>query len=107
MASSIAKRCQCRTPPPQQAYSAPQSPLQQALAAIWGDVLGIQQVGLDDNFFELGGDSIISIQVVSRARQAGIRLSPRDLFQYQSVRSLALVATFEQASERRPGPGQR
>jgi hypothetical protein len=59
---------------------------------------------LDDNFFELGGDSIISIQVVSRARQAGIRLSPRDLFQYQSVRSLALVATFEQAASIDQGP---
>ncbi len=82
---------------PQQAYIAPQNPLQKALAAVWSDVLGVEQVGLDDNFFELGGDSIISIQVVSRARQAGVRLSPRDLFQYQSVRSLALVATFEQA----------
>ena len=89
---------------PQQAYIAPQNPLQQALAAIWSDVLGVEQVGLEDNFFELGGDSIISIQVVSRARQAGIRLSPRDLFQYQSVRSLALVATFEQASVIDQGP---
>ena len=89
---------------PQQAYSAAQTPLQIALAAIWSDVLGIAQVGLDDNFFELGGDSIISIQVVSRARQAGIRLSPRDLFQYQSVRSLALVASFEQAALIDQGP---
>ena len=89
---------------PQQAYSAPENPLQSALAAIWSDVLGIAQVGLDDNFFELGGDSIISIQVVSRARQAGIRLSPRDLFQYQSVRSLALVASFEQAALIDQGP---
>ncbi|WP_454843557.1 non-ribosomal peptide synthase/polyketide synthase [Pseudomonas gorinensis] len=77
----------------QQAFAAPQEPVQKALAAIWRDVLGVEQVGLDDNFFELGGDSIISIQVVSRARQAGIRLSPRDLFQYQSVRSLARVAS--------------
>ncbi len=89
---------------PQQAYSAPENALQKALAAIWSDVLGTPQVGLDDNFFELGGDSIISIQVVSRARQAGIRLSPRDLFQYQSVRSLALVATFEQATVIDQGP---
>ncbi|SEF09447.1 non-ribosomal peptide synthase/polyketide synthase [Pseudomonas palleroniana] len=89
---------------PQQAFIAPESALQKALAAIWSDVLGLEQVGLDDNFFELGGDSIISIQVVSRARQAGIRLSPRDLFQYQSVRSLALVASFEQASVIDQGP---
>ncbi|WP_259740968.1 non-ribosomal peptide synthase/polyketide synthase, partial [Pseudomonas poae] len=89
---------------PQQAFIAPQSELQKALAAIWADVLGLDRVGLDDNFFELGGDSIISIQVVSRARQAGIRLSPRDVFQYQSVRSLALIATFEQASAIDQGP---
>ncbi|WET13128.1 non-ribosomal peptide synthase/polyketide synthase [Pseudomonas sp. D3] len=88
----------------QQTYSAPETPVQQTLAAIWSDVLGISQVGLDDNFFELGGDSIISIQVVSRARQAGIRLSPRDLFQYQSVRSLALVASLESAITIDQGP---
>ncbi|MBC3302905.1 non-ribosomal peptide synthetase [Pseudomonas sp. SWRI18] len=89
---------------PQQAYAAPENPLQKALAAIWSDVLGAPQIGLDDNFFELGGDSIISIQVVSRARQAAIRLSPRDLFQYQSIRSLARVATFEPASVIDQGP---
>ncbi|WP_431479914.1 non-ribosomal peptide synthase/polyketide synthase [Pseudomonas simiae] len=89
---------------PQQAFVAPEDDLQKAVAAIWSDVLGVEQVGLDDNFFEMGGDSIISIQVVSRARQAGIRLSPRDLFQYQSVRSLALVATFEQATAIDQGP---
>ena len=88
----------------QQAFVAPQNALQKALAAIWSDVLGVEQVGQDDNFFELGGDSIISIQVVSRARQAGIRLSPRDLFQYQSVRSLALVASFDQVSVIDQGP---
>ncbi|WGT29240.1 non-ribosomal peptide synthetase [Pseudomonas marginalis] len=91
---------------PQQAYIAPQDDLQKALAAIWSDVLGVEQVGLDDNFFELGGDSIISIQVVSRARQAGFRLSPRDLFQYQSVRSLALVAGFEPATVIDQGPAR-
>ncbi|QZP19256.1 non-ribosomal peptide synthase/polyketide synthase [Pseudomonas sp. DR208] len=89
---------------PQQAYVAPESEVQKALAAIWSDVLGVEHVGLEDNFFELGGDSIISIQMVSRARQAGIRLSPRDLFQYQSVRSLARVATFEQATLVDQGP---
>ncbi|MDO7899400.1 non-ribosomal peptide synthase/polyketide synthase [Pseudomonas citrulli] len=78
-----------------QAYQAPQSELEQRLASIWQDVLKRPQVGLDDNFFELGGDSIISIQVVSRARQAGIRLSPKDLFQHQTVQSLARVATLE------------
>ena len=76
----------------QQAYQAPQSELEQRLATIWQNVLKLPQVGLNDNFFELGGDSIISIQVVSRARQAGIRLNPKDLFQHQTIQRLALVA---------------
>ena len=76
-----------------QQYVAPRNELEQTLAAIWCAVLNVQQVGLDDNFFELGGDSILSIQVVSRARQAGIHFSPRDLFQHQTVQTLAAVAT--------------
>ncbi|MFJ5254176.1 non-ribosomal peptide synthase/polyketide synthase [Pseudomonas sp. NPDC088414] len=78
----------------QQTYQAPQSAMEQGLAAIWQDVLKLPQVGINDNFFELGGDSIISIQVVSRARQAGIRLNPKDLFQHQTVQRLALVAQW-------------
>ncbi|MFL1493541.1 non-ribosomal peptide synthetase [Pseudomonas antarctica] len=76
-----------------QHYVAPRNELEHSLAAIWCAVLNVQQVGLDDNFFELGGDSILSIQVVSRARQAGIHFSPRDLFQHQTVQTLAAVAT--------------
>ncbi|MCU7250416.1 non-ribosomal peptide synthetase [Pseudomonas koreensis] len=76
----------------QQAFVAPRSELEQKIAAIWQDVLKLEQVGLTDNFFELGGDSIISIQVVSRSRQAGIHFSPRDLFQHQTVQGLAGVA---------------
>ncbi|MCC1752522.1 hypothetical protein KSI22_25380, partial [Salmonella enterica subsp. enterica serovar Indiana] len=62
------------------------------IAAIWQDVLKLAKIGLNDNFFELGGDSIISIQVVSRARQAGIHFTPKDLFQHQTIQSLASVA---------------
>ncbi|MGU2252635.1 amino acid adenylation domain-containing protein, partial [Pseudomonas aeruginosa] len=62
-------------------YVAPASEPERQLAAIWADVLGRERVGVTDNFFALGGDSIVSIQVVSRARQAGLQLSPRDLFQ--------------------------
>ncbi len=76
----------------QQVYVAPQSELEQKIAAIWSDVLRLPQVGLHDNFFELGGDSIISIQLVSRARQAGVRFTPKELFQHQTVQSLATVA---------------
>ncbi|WP_109514477.1 non-ribosomal peptide synthase/polyketide synthase, partial [Pseudomonas ovata] len=73
-------------------YLAPQSTLEQQIAGLWQDVLKLERVGLTDNFFELGGDSIISLQVVSRARQAGIQFTPKDLFQHQTVQALALVA---------------
>lgn len=73
-------------------YSMPRSPAERCLAEIWEALLGIERVGLDDNFFALGGDSIVSIQMVGRARQAGFGLSPRDLFQHQTIRGLAQVA---------------
>ncbi|OAI83685.1 non-ribosomal peptide synthetase, partial [Pseudomonas putida] len=76
-----------------QHYRAPTSELEQRLARIWGEVLNVARVGLNDNFFELGGDSILSIQVVSRGRAAGIHFTPRDLFQHQTVQALAAVAT--------------
>ncbi|MHC8338371.1 amino acid adenylation domain-containing protein [Pseudomonas sp. HLT2-19-2] len=76
----------------QREHVAPRTAMEKSLAAIWQDVLAIDNVGLEDNFFELGGDSIVSMQVVSRARQAGIVLSPKDLFQHQTLRSLAQAA---------------
>nr|WP_314533777.1 non-ribosomal peptide synthetase [uncultured Pseudomonas sp.] len=76
-----------------QHYVAPRNELELTLASIWCEVLNVSQVGLNDNFFELGGDSILSIQVVSRARQQGIHFSPRDLFQHQTVQTLAAIAT--------------
>ncbi|SFX03153.1 non-ribosomal peptide synthase domain TIGR01720/amino acid adenylation domain-containing protein [Pseudomonas sp. NFACC49-2] len=79
-----------------QHYVAPSNALEQTLAAIWCEVLNVEQVGLNDNFFELGGDSILSIQVVSRARQQGIHFTPRDLFQHQTVQTLAAVATHSE-----------
>ncbi|WJM95380.1 non-ribosomal peptide synthase/polyketide synthase [Pseudomonas defluvii] len=75
-----------------QAFQAPTSVEELTLAAIWQQVLGLEQVGLHDNFFELGGDSIVSIQVVSRARQAGLALTPKDLFQHQTLQALARAA---------------
>ncbi|HWK52830.1 MAG TPA: non-ribosomal peptide synthase/polyketide synthase, partial [Hyphomicrobiales bacterium] len=87
----------------QQRYAQPRSDLERALAAIWESVLNVNGVGLDHNFFELGGDSILSIQVVSRARQQGIHFKPRDLFQHQTIRALATVATTAEA-EQAPHP---
>lgn len=93
----------------QQAYVAPQSAPEQQLATIWQDVLKLERVGLNDNFFELGGDSIISIQVVSRARQAGLRFTPKDLFQHPTIQALvAVVQTGEplQQIDQRPVSGE-
>src|SRR5205085_2350972 len=58
----------------------------------------------EDNFFELGGDSILSIQVVSRARQAGLNLMPRDLFLHQTVASLAANAADASQEPAEQGP---
>jgi non-ribosomal peptide synthase protein (TIGR01720 family) len=66
---------------------------EQTLAAIWSKVLRVERVGVNDNFFELGGDSILSIQVITRARQAGLALSPKLLFEHPTVGGLALAAT--------------
>ncbi|NWD27691.1 non-ribosomal peptide synthetase, partial [Pseudomonas yamanorum] len=63
----------------------------------WADVLRLEQVGVTDNFFELGGDSIISIQVVGRARQVGIHFTPKELFLHQTVQGLASVAHLGEA----------
>jgi amino acid adenylation domain-containing protein/non-ribosomal peptide synthase protein (TIGR01720 family) len=82
----------------------PATPVERILATIWKDVLGVPEIGATDNFFEIGGDSIVSIQVVSRARQAGLRLSPRDLFQHQTVQALARVAIVETVPEVAQGP---
>ncbi|WP_263143476.1 non-ribosomal peptide synthase/polyketide synthase [Pseudomonas sp. RIT-PI-AD] len=80
-----------------QAYVEPRDERERKLARIWREVLNVERVGLHDNFFELGGDSILSIQVVSRARQAGLHFTPKELFRFQTVQSLAAAA---QVSER-------
>ncbi|WP_368664944.1 condensation domain-containing protein, partial [Mycobacterium sp. E3298] len=73
-------------------YRAPQNPTEEILATIFADVLGLDRVGADDSFFELGGDSILALQVVSRARAAGLTCRPRDVFVEQTVARLATVA---------------
>ncbi|GLY53410.1 non-ribosomal peptide synthetase [Lentzea sp. NBRC 102530] len=76
-------------------FVAPRTELQRLLAGIWADAIGVGQVGVEDNFFELGGDSIVAMRVVSKAREAGLRLSARDLFQRPTIASLEAVATGE------------
>lgn len=74
----------------QASYSAPESPTEQAIAAIWQQVLQVEQVGLHDNFFELGGSSLLIVQARSKLREVlDIDVSLVDLFRYPTVASLA------------------
>ena len=73
-------------------FAAPGNQVEETLARIWSDVLGVERVGVHDNFFDLGGDSILSIQIIARANQEGLGLTPRQLFQHQTVAELATVA---------------
>lgn len=82
-------------PPPPAMIAPPPAPeqltggsIEQRLAAVWAEVLGVQ-VGLDDNFFALGGDSILAIHVVARAQKRELTVTARALFQHQTVRALA------------------
>jgi len=83
----------------EQAFIAPRSRSEELLAQIWAAVLWMERVGLHDNFFALGGDSILGMQVVSRAKQAGFQLTLRQLFQHQTLIELARVASTAQAIE--------
>jgi non-ribosomal peptide synthase protein (TIGR01720 family) len=70
----------------------PQTEVERMLAEIWCELLGLPQVGRDANFFELGGDSILSIQFISRAQTKGLYLTPRNVFESQTIELLARLA---------------
>jgi amino acid adenylation domain-containing protein/non-ribosomal peptide synthase protein (TIGR01720 family) len=72
--------------------ASPRNATEELLAGIWRGVLGLERVGIHDNFFQLGGDSILSIQVVARARRAGLLINPRQFFENQTIAALAGVA---------------
>ena len=85
----------------------PRTQTERLLAEIWAGVLDIDEVGVEDNFFELGGDSILSIQLVSRAREAGLAVTSRDVFRYQTVAALAANITPTDGGEWAGGAGGR
>ncbi|MBN1481965.1 amino acid adenylation domain-containing protein [candidate division KSB1 bacterium] len=70
----------------------PENEIEEKLLSIFRDILGRQDIGTRNNFFELGGDSIMSIQVIAKANQAGIRLTPKLLFEKPTIAGLAAVA---------------
>ncbi|RME51351.1 MAG: non-ribosomal peptide synthetase, partial [Deltaproteobacteria bacterium] len=85
-------------------HVAPRTEREEILARIFGEVLNLSSVGIYDNFFRLGGDSILAIQIVSRARQAGLQLTPTQIFQHQTIAELAVAATPARAVAAEQGP---
>jgi amino acid adenylation domain-containing protein/non-ribosomal peptide synthase protein (TIGR01720 family) len=71
-------------------YQAPEGLMEERLAQLWSQLLGIEKIGRLDNFFQIGGDSIISIQLVSRARQQGMFFTVRQVFETPTLAALAL-----------------
>ncbi len=86
-----------------EAFAAPRDDVEGALAEIWGDVLGVERVGIHDSFFDLGGDSILSLRIVARAHERHLLLTPRDVFEHRTVAELA-TAVAGRADERPPVP---
>ncbi|WP_236147178.1 non-ribosomal peptide synthetase [Scytonema millei] len=78
-------------------FAAPRTTVEKMLAEIWQQILGLEQVGIYNNFFELGGDSILNMQVVAKANQAGLQLTPKQLFENQTIAELAAAVGKHQA----------
>ncbi|MCP3962378.1 MAG: amino acid adenylation domain-containing protein [bacterium] len=88
-------------------YVAPRDETEEALAAIWSEVLAVPRIGIDDNFFELGGDSLLVIRVVSKAKKVDLGITTRQLFQNPTVAQLAgQVGTTEILAEQGPVVGE-
>ncbi|MGK6317851.1 condensation domain-containing protein, partial [Neorhizobium sp. DT-125] len=88
------------------AYVAPRTETEAALAAIWQDVLGLDRVGVNDNFFEIGGDSILSLQIVARARKVGIAITPKQIFEAPQIERLAGLAGMPKTETRQEVEGE-
>jgi amino acid adenylation domain-containing protein/non-ribosomal peptide synthase protein (TIGR01720 family)/FkbM family methyltransferase len=84
-------------------YVGPRNAVEEELCRIWSAVLKVERVGIEDNFFELGGDSILSIQIIARAAQAGLQLTPRQLFEQQTIRALAEVVGSKEGVQAEQG----
>ncbi|GBD91967.1 linear gramicidin synthase subunit B [bacterium BMS3Abin04] len=73
-------------------FISPKTDKEKILTEVWKEVLGFEKIGLKDNFFKLGGDSIVAIQMIAKAKQKGLQISPVEIFQNQSLQKLAMVA---------------
>jgi non-ribosomal peptide synthase protein (TIGR01720 family) len=84
-------------------YEAPRTDDERMLARIWQEVSGIAPIGIRDNFFELGGDSVIALQIVAKANQAGLKLTPRHVLEHQTIVELASVVGTARGIEAEQG----
>ena len=84
-------------------FVAPATDREQILAKVWADVFRLENVGVHDNFFDLGGDSIISIQIIAKAGQAGLSFSPQQLFDCQTIANLAPIAEMATSAQAEQG----
>jgi phthiocerol/phenolphthiocerol synthesis type-I polyketide synthase E len=92
LSEPVARRQQHARPALQTEYVAPDGELEEDLAALWSEFLGISPIGVDDNLFELGGDSLLAIQLLARVRSAyGVELHPAALFRTPTVAALAML----------------
>uniref|UniRef100_UPI0030F99820 condensation domain-containing protein n=1 Tax=uncultured Wocania sp. TaxID=2834404 RepID=UPI0030F99820 len=73
----------------------PKNDIEQKLLNIWEDILNIKSLSITDNFFEIGGDSILSIQIIAKARKAGLVIAPNQLFEHQTISELAMFVSLE------------
>ncbi|QMU70041.1 non-ribosomal peptide synthetase [Streptacidiphilus sp. P02-A3a] len=81
-------------------YLAPRTPVEQALAEVWQQVLGVERIGVEDNFFDHGGDSIRVVQVRAQARRHGLLVQVTDLMRHRTIAALApLVTAVESGGE--------
>lgn len=95
------------------AYAKPTTQVQEALAAVWADLLGIDRVGIDDNFFDLGGNSLLSIQCIAQLEIRGLKLPIVKLYQHPTIRACAAflegdasaIAPSEMAKARKAAAG--
>ncbi|HEX7239882.1 MAG TPA: SDR family NAD(P)-dependent oxidoreductase [Longimicrobiaceae bacterium] len=84
-------------------YVEPRNEIERRIARVWGEVLGVEQVGVHDNFFELGGDSVQAIQIMAKGKQAGLHLTPQQFFQYETIAELAQMIGDVLAEEEEHG----
>ena len=80
---------------PMEANDSTGNSVEQQLTRLWEEILNVTPVGVNDNFFEIGGDSILSIQLISKARKAGIMITANQLFEHQTITGLSNFLKLE------------